>query len=60
MKESSNKRPTWVKDVEHTPDGTLLVVEGVDGKRRGVRIPSRSIHEPRIRRHRHAKGMTSV
>lgn len=37
------RRPEWVKDVERTPDGTLLVVEGKDGKLRGVRLPSRSL-----------------
>lgn len=38
-----SKRPNWVRDVERTADGTLLVVERTDGKLRGVRIPSRPI-----------------
>lgn len=41
----SPKRPEWVKDVERTPDGTLLVIEGTDGELRGVCMPSRSIRK---------------
>lgn len=58
-------RPEWVKDVESTPDGTALIVEGEDGVRRGVIVPSQSLVDcecsdpycehapPRRRRPRH-------
>jgi hypothetical protein len=43
---SDDKRPDWVKNVERTPNGTFMVVEGTDGVHRGVRIPSQSIRPP--------------
>ena len=38
-------RPAWVRDVERTAAGTLLVVERTDGTLAGYRVPSRSLRE---------------
>jgi hypothetical protein len=39
------ERPSWVKDAERTPNGSLIVVEGRDGKLHGYRMPTRSLRE---------------
>jgi hypothetical protein len=42
---NQNQRPSWVKDVEHTPERTYMIVAGSDGKLRGISIPSRSMRD---------------
>jgi hypothetical protein len=39
------RRPAWVRDVERTSSGALLVLERADGKLVGVRLSTRSLRE---------------
>jgi hypothetical protein len=39
------QRPSWVRDVERTSSGALVVVEGKDGKLHGYHMPTRSLRD---------------